>query len=103
MLPYSEDFIKSVDFNQYLNEKDIKELLDERILNFKDSSFMVDYKKMLSLTAIDHYVCKMIAQNKPLDNCLKTYLEKVQEQLVDNPFLLYSLPISKISRFYPLL
>ena len=97
MLPYSQKFIDSVDINKYLNESDIKELLDERVNNFKDLSFMVDYTRMLSLTGIDHYICKMIFKNEQVNSIIKTYLEKVEEQLTNNPFLYYSLPISKLS------
>lgn len=98
MLPYSQKFIDSANISNYLNESDINKLLDDRIKNFKDSSFVIDYKKMISLIGIDHYVCKKIYENEPEDACVKAYLKKVQDQLSDNPFLFYSLPISKLSK-----
>jgi len=93
---YSDEYIKSVDIKKCLYESFIVNAMSSRVKNFKEKDYMVSSNSMIVIRAIDHYMCKKIVCGEEMDSLLQSYINIIKSLSIDNPFLFYSLPISKI-------
>lgn len=91
---YDDEFISlNMDSINRVGDNDIRNLLIDRTNNLEDSNFSMDYERIITITAIDHFVCRMIVNNKPFGVKSKIYLEELSRQLMRQPLLYLSLPI----------
>ncbi|MBQ2872628.1 MAG: hypothetical protein IJE89_01350 [Bacilli bacterium] len=91
---YDDEFINlNMDFINKTSQNDIRKLLIDRTNNLEHDNFSMDYKRIITITAIDHMVCRMIVNNSPIGIKTKIYLEELDRQLLRQPLLFLSLPI----------
>lgn len=84
--------------SRYLNNNYIVTQLQNRYRNETNPSYLMDYKDLMNITAIDEYMCRLINENvycRP-GNVLSTYCNEISKQLERQPLLLLSLPIGKL-------
>ena len=58
---YDDEFISlNMDSINRVGDNDIRKLLIDRTNNLEDSNFSMDYERIITITAIDHFVCRII-------------------------------------------
>ena len=95
---YDEDFINlNMDYINKTSQNDIRRLLNDRTSNLEHDNFIMDYERIITITAIDHLVCKKMLDNSPVGLKTKIYLDELDKQLVRQPLLFLSLPIRRLN------
>lgn len=95
---YSEELIKKNPRCCSLDINLIRSLLYDRTRNLEDRDYEMDYKDLILVTALDHYMCKKMVNGEPVINnsMLDVYLKNLGWELKIQPLLFYSLPIFRL-------
>ena len=89
---YNEEFINlNMKYINKASENDVIKLLNNRTNNLQHANFSMDYEDIITITAIDHYMCKKLV-NGEYDIRMSTYFNELFNQLKRQPLLFLSLP-----------
>ena len=91
---------KLIEVNSHINNltpQQIEALLDLRNKHLETENCQMTFVDLKSIIAYDHLACKKIQEKRNIDNTFKVYLNKLEQQLISNPLLFFSLPISKLN------
>ena len=105
---YSEQLIQKNLYCKKLNSSSTKYLLDARTKNNEDINYKMRHRDLVTLTALDHYMCKVIDTNQQVEpNSLEeSYFKQISIELQKQPLLYFSLPIcnlepQNVSKYIP--
>lgn len=96
---YDDEFIRlNMGSINNATVQSVKKMLVDRTSNLEHPDFSMDYKDIVAITAIDHFVCKKIINGETIapGSRFKAYLEELEVQLLRQPLLFLSLPIRNI-------
>ena len=96
---YSEQLIQKNPYFKNLSSSQVAALLTARTKNNEEINFKMMHMDLVTLTALDHYMCKVIDTNQRImPNSLEdTYFRQLSIELQKQPLLYFSLPICNLN------
>ena len=96
---YSEQLIQKNPYFKNLSSSQVIDLLVARTKNNEEINFKMQHMYLVTLTALDHYMCKIIDTNQQIkpNSIEDAYLKQLSIELQKQPLLYFSLPICNLN------
>ncbi|MGM9877214.1 MAG: hypothetical protein ACI33S_01065 [Bacilli bacterium] len=76
----------------------LSEYLNNRTKVLSSFKYSMNYASYYVCYIIDHYTVKSMLEGNTLDEIQKTYLKEINRQMLKDPYLFFSLPLSNLSK-----
>lgn len=83
--------------SEIININELRKNLTNRTKTLNSPTYNMDYFNYLICNVLDHYTVKGIVDNKYLDINQINYLKEIDSQMMSDPYLFFSLPLSNLS------